>query len=66
MALLSDSVHLGYGLRRILDKRGVSEVEQADIRIAFPTVFKIEQSWLGFDVILASVYEIAPTISAVI
>ncbi len=52
MALLSDSVHLGYGLRKILDKRGVSEVEQADIRIAFPTVFKIEQSWLGFDVIL--------------
>jgi len=44
---------LGYGLREILDKRGVSEVEQADIRIAFPTIFKIEQNWLGFDVILS-------------
>ena len=52
MALLSDSVYLGYGLRKILDKRGVSEVEQADIRIAFPAMFKIEQNWLGFDVIL--------------
>ena len=53
MALLPDSVYLGYGLREILDKRGVSEVEQADIRIAFPTIFKIEQNWLGFDVILS-------------
>jgi CRP/FNR family cyclic AMP-dependent transcriptional regulator len=54
VALLSDSVYSGYGLRKILDKRGrgVSEVEQDDIRIAFPTMFKIEQNWLGFDVIL--------------